>query len=129
MVSFPLCRDVLIFFVAQASGRRSEYYTLAAEDPKQLFLVSLIHSRGGISSVCGGGGPHDQNQFRSHFGSSVLDALDVRVLGAMWKLQQWRTHFPERSHRYDTAEEELNEKEIQKVKTEWQMVNSASSLQ
>ena len=28
------------------------YYTLAAEDPKQLFLVSLIHSRGRISSVC-----------------------------------------------------------------------------
>ena len=41
--------------------------------------------------MCGCRGPHDQNQFRSHFGSNVLDALDVRVLGAMWKLHQWRT--------------------------------------
>ena len=73
-------------------------------------------SRGGISGVCGGGGPHDQNQIRSHFASSVLDALHVRVLGAVWKLQQWRRRFLEGNHRFDTAEEELNEKEIQKVR-------------
>ena len=37
-----------------------------------------------------------------------------------WNLQQWRRRFLERNRRFDTAEEVLNETDIQKVKRDWE---------
>ena len=42
------------------------------------------------------------------------------IIAFWWKLQEWRRQFLERNHRFDTAEEVLNETDIQKVKRDWE---------
>ena len=56
---------------------------------------------------------------RSHVVERTKEEIE-QIIGFWWKLQQWRTHFLERNNRYDTAEEELNDEEIQQVKRDWQ---------
>ena len=58
---------------------------------------------------------------RSHVVERTKEDIE-RIIAFWWKLQQWRSHFLERNGRYDTAEEELNEKEIQRVKRDWENV-------